>query len=168
MTLDDLPAVARWLREPHVARWWTPETTPEAEIDEFRARVDAPDGATRMCSVDLGGRPIGWCQWYRWADDPDDAGAIGALASEIGADYAIGEPAQIGRGVGTAMIAALVAHVRTHHPGAGLLVAPEAANGPSRRVLEKYGFSLVEVRPVAAEPHARPIALYRLPPAGGC
>lgn len=66
------------------------------------------------------------------------------------------------------MIAALVAHVRTHHPGAGLLAAPEAANGPSRRVLEKYGFSLVEVRPVAAEPHARPIALYRLPPAGGC
>jgi hypothetical protein len=43
-----------------------------------------------------------------------------------------------------------------------VLIAPEAANVPSRRVLEKNGFHLVEVRPIATEPHRRPMAVYRL------
>jgi hypothetical protein len=45
----------------------------------------------------------------------------------------------------------------------GLLVGPDAANVASRRVLEKNGFALVAVRPVATEPGDRPISIYRLP-----
>ncbi len=47
---------------------------------------------------------------------------------------------------------------------AGVLTAPEAANAASRRVLEKNGFRLAAVRPIATEPHGRPMAIYRLPP----
>lgn len=129
-------------------------------------RIEAPADSTRMCIVALDGRPAGWCQWYRWDDSPADAEATGARAGEIGADYAIGDPASVGRGAGTAMIAALVEHVR-HHPHAGLLVAPEAGNTASRRVLEKNGFQLVGVHSVATEPHTRPMAVYRLAPPGG-
>jgi GNAT acetyltransferase-like protein len=36
MTENDLPAVQAWLRLPHVARWWTPQTTAEQEIAKYR------------------------------------------------------------------------------------------------------------------------------------
>ncbi len=107
--------------------------------------------------------PIGWCQWYRWADYPAEAAAMDARDSEAGIDYAIGEPGRIGRGVGTALVAALVAEVRRHHPRAGILVDPDAANVPSRRVLEKNGFHLVAERLVSIDPSDRPKAIYRLP-----
>lgn len=168
MTVRDLPTVAGWLREPHVARWWTPETTAEEELEKFRACIEgAPKAATKMCTVTVGAQPIGWCQWYRWGDYPAEAAATGARDGDVGADYAIGEPTLVGHGLGTAMIAALVAEVRSHHPDAAMVVAPEAANAASRRVLEKNGFQLVCVRPVVTEPHHRPMAVYRLDPDGG-
>lgn len=166
MTEADLPAVEAWLRLPHVARWWTPDTTAEAEIAKYRQRV-RPDTkpATHMLMVTLDGTPVGWCQWYRWADYPAEAEAMGAHDGEIGIDYAIGDPAQVGRGVGTTLIATLTTEIRRRHPSAGILTDPDAANTASRRVLEKNSFRLVAVRPVATEASDAPMAIYRLSPA---
>ena len=163
MTENDLPAVQAWLRLPHVARWWTPQTTAEQEIAKYRRRINRVSARpTVMLTVTWAGDAIGWCQWYRWADYPAEAMAMGACDGELGIDYAIGGPAWTSRGAGTMLIAALVAEARRHHPGAGVLTAPEAANAASRRVLEKNGFELVAVRPVATEPTDAPMALYRL------
>jgi aminoglycoside 6'-N-acetyltransferase len=165
MSEGDLPVVEAWLRLPHVARWWTPDTTAAQEIARYRTRISQePRPATIMLMVTQDGQSIGWCQWYRWADYPAEAAAIDARADEAGIDYAIGDQAHIGRGVGTQLIAALVAEVRRQHPGAGILADPDAANTASRRVLEKNGFELVAVRPVATEPGDKPMAIYRLPP----
>jgi aminoglycoside 6'-N-acetyltransferase len=169
MSEADLPLVAGWLRLPQVARWWTRDTTAEAETAKYRDRVRRGDqAATHMLIISADGTPIGWCQWYLWADYPAAADALGASGGEAGIDYAIGDPACTGRGVGTTLIAALVAEVRRHHPGAGVLVDPDAANTASRRVLEKNGFLLVAVRSVVTEPSEAPRAIYRLParPAG--
>ncbi|MGN6795821.1 MAG: GNAT family N-acetyltransferase [Streptosporangiaceae bacterium] len=164
MSEDDLPRIAAWLQLPHVARWWTPDTTAEAELAKYRQRI-GPGALTDtiMLTVLQDGRPIGWCQWYRWSDYPEEEAAMGARAGEAGIDYAIGEPTWIGRGTGTELIAVLVTEIRRQHPGAGMLVGPDAANVASRRVLEKNGFELVEVRQVATEPSDAPIAIYRLP-----
>jgi RimJ/RimL family protein N-acetyltransferase len=116
-----------------------------------------------MLSVLENGVHIGWCQWYRWSDYPGESRAVGAAQEEVGIDYAIGEPSAVGRGLGTAMVAALVVEVRHHHPGAGVLVTSEASNVASRRVLQKNGFFLVDIRPVATEPRDAPMAIYRLP-----
>ena len=165
MTDEDLPAVRAWLGLPHVARWWTPDATPEQEVAKYRRRINGTSARpTIMLTVTWAGDPIGWCQWYRWADYPAEAAAMGAYDGEIGIDYAIGDPAWVGRGAGTMLIAALVAEARRHHPGAGILTAPEAANTPSRRVLEKNDFHLVAVRPVVTEPTDAPMAIYRLLP----
>lgn len=159
----DLAAVQAWLGLPHVARWWTPDTTAGAKIAQYRQRISGDgDTATVMLTVTDDGAPIGWCQWYRWSDYPAEAAAMGAREGEVGIDYAIGDPSRVGRGVGSQLIAALVAEVRRHHPGAGLLSDPDAANVASRRVLEKNGFELVAVRPVVTEPNDRPMAIYRL------
>ncbi len=169
MTEADLAAVEAWLRLPHVARWWTPDTTAEAEIAKYRERVRQDSKpATHMLLVTSDSTPAGWCQWYRWADYPADAEAMGARDGEIGIDYAIGDPAQLGRGVGTTLIATLVTEIRRRHPGAGILAGPDPANMASRRVLEKNGFHLVAVRPIATEASDAPMAIYRLPSTAAC
>jgi aminoglycoside 6'-N-acetyltransferase len=168
MTEDDLPVVRAWLGLPHVARWWTPDTTPEQETAKYQRRITETSARpTIMLTVTWDGAPIGWCQWYRWADYAAEAAAMGARAGEAGIDYAIGDPAWIGRGTGTVLIAALVAEIRRRHPGAGVLTAPDAANIASRRVLEKNAFELVTVGPVTTEPTDAPMAIYRLAPPSG-
>jgi ribosomal protein S18 acetylase RimI-like enzyme len=133
----------------------------DAAVEKYRRRVREAL-PTSMLSVSEDGVRVGWCQWYRWSDYPEDARAVDAEEQEMGIDYAIGEPSAVGRGLGTAMIAALVAEVRNHHAGAGVLVNVDATNVASRHVLEKNGFLLVTVRPVVTEPTNAPMAIYRL------
>jgi aminoglycoside 6'-N-acetyltransferase len=162
MAEDDLVLVARWLHQPHVARWWS---EPDADLAAMgRCLRGEADPGTRLLVVTAGGRPVGWAQWYRWDDDAGEAAAMGARPGEVGLDYAIGEPSATGRGWGRRMIAALVGEVRRELPGAGFLVGPDARNRPSRAVLERHGFVLVAVRPVVTEPTDDPVALYRLAP----
>jgi RimJ/RimL family protein N-acetyltransferase len=165
MTGADLPLVQAWLREPHVARWWLADETAEATLDEYVERMAGRgDTATTMLLVVEPGRgPVGWAQWYRWGAYPEEARELRTGPDEVGLDYAIGDPAAIGRGLGAEMIAALVDEVHAHHPGCGLVVEPEAANLASCRVLERNGFALVDVRPLDFEPGDRPMAVYRLP-----
>jgi len=59
----------------------------------------------------------------------------------------------------------LVAEIRRRHPDAAIRADPDVANTASRRVLEKNGFHLVAVRPVATEATDAPMAIYRLTPA---
>jgi aminoglycoside 6'-N-acetyltransferase len=163
MRESDLDLVEGWLCEPHVARWWLAGSTLAAELGGIRAQVCGEgDTATHMLLVAEGDRPIGWAQWYRWGDYPTEAAAMGARPGEMGIDYAIGDPAAVGRHLGTEMIAALVRHLHCVQPEAGIVVGPDAENLASRAVLEKNGFELVEVRPVASEPTPAPIAIYRL------
>ena len=163
MTEADLATIAGWLAEPHVARWWTPDTTAEAQISTYRERING-HGATTMLIASDQGRPVGWGQWYRWADHPAAAHAMQASDDEAGIDYAIGEPTAVGHGLGTELVAALVHEVRRCTGPVGLLVAPDTTNTASRRVLEKNAFELVAVRPVATEPSQTPMAIYRLSP----
>jgi aminoglycoside 6'-N-acetyltransferase len=169
MQADDLVDLERWLGEPHVARWWR-HTTPAEEFQKLSARVAGTrDPAIRMLTILERGSGaagavarIGWCQWYPCGALPPGPAALGARAGDCGIDYAIGEPAAIGRGLGIQLIAALVAEIRRHHPGAGVIADPDAANLASRRVLERNGFSLVALRAIAGERQDLPVAVYRL------
>lgn len=163
MCEDDLDLIGGWLREPHVARWW--RDPPDQELAAMRGRVRGElDDATRMVTVTVDDRAIGWAQWYRWDDYPGEAAAIEGRPGESGIDYAIGDPTAVGHGIGKRLIAVLVREVRRDRPGGGILVAPEATNLASRAVLERNGFHLVDVRPVATEPTGDPMAIYRLDP----
>jgi aminoglycoside 6'-N-acetyltransferase len=164
MQQADLPLLRRWLQQPHVARWWLQDLTAEQQLQEYADRVAGRgDPATTMLMVVERGRgPVGWCQWYRWEDYLDEARELDTHPGEVGLDYALGDPAAIGRGLGTELIAALVNEVRHHRPGCGFVVEPDAANGASRRVLERNGFALVDIRPLAFEPNDHPMAIYRL------
>lgn len=163
MRHEDVAQVATWLHRPHVARWWLANSTAASEVVDIRAALDGIE-RTWLGIVLEDGRAVGWVQWYRCADDPAHAAGIGAGPRDIGIDYALGDPDAIGRGLGTQIIAALVHAIQEQHADAGIIVDPEAANTPSRRVLEKNGFELLDVRPVASEGTDVPMAIYRLPP----
>ena len=74
MTRDDLPAVLRWRRAPHVARWFVGSGPATAESIEARygPRIDG-EAPTRMWVVEVGGDPVGFVQDYRIRDYPDTA-----------------------------------------------------------------------------------------------
>ena len=159
----DLDTVRVWLSTPEVARWYLLGSTIEQELDDLRRSIVGDQAAEALVIAEQN-KPIGWCQWYLCAAYPDHAAGVGAAPGDAGIDYAIGDPESRNHGVGTAVIAALVAHIRKLHPHAGIIADPEATNVASRRVLEKNGFQLLDERPVASEPTAAPMAIYRLHP----
>jgi GNAT superfamily N-acetyltransferase len=147
-----------------VGLWFLAGTTLDKEIDDLRECVAGTEPTEALVVLD-DGRMIGWCQWYLCDSYPDHSAGVGAAPGDVGIDYAIGDSATVGHGVGTALIAALVRHVRQRHHDAGVIADPDAANVASRRVLERNGFELLSVRPAPSEPTDAPVAIYRLPPA---
>lgn len=166
MRPEDLALVEQWLAEPHVARWYLAGSSLEAEVEDIGLSVSGAQ-AVHMFVVLHGGEPVGWCQWYLCADNPEWAAEIGAEPGDVGVDYAIGDAARVGSGVGTELISALVGLVRAARPRCGIIADPDAQNVGSRRVLEKNGFGLVTVKAMNSEPTDDPMAIYRLPAEGG-
>jgi aminoglycoside 6'-N-acetyltransferase len=161
--LNDLSLIRTWLAEPGVARWFLTGSSLQEELEDLRRAIIGEE-PTQVLAVSWGRRPVGWCQWYLCSDYPDHAAGVGAEPEDAGIDYAIADRRDRGRGLGTAMIAALVAHIRRLHPNAGIIADPDSANLASRAVLERNGFVLIDERPVPSEPTQRPMAIYRLPP----
>jgi aminoglycoside 6'-N-acetyltransferase len=143
----DFPLLARWLAEPHVARWWNHEFTDVAVERDFGAAADAEEPCEDHLVL-LAGRPIGLIQYMRYADYPDDSDQLGTLltvpARAVGIDYLIGEPALTGRGVGTAMIREFTERVWRTNPDAPCIIVPVcSANEASWRALLNAGFRIV-------------------------
>jgi len=59
VTEKDLPMIAGWLAEPHVAQWWD---DPETEIAEIRGHIDSI--SVEPLIVELDGKPIAYLQSY--------------------------------------------------------------------------------------------------------
>lgn len=133
-TAADLPHLARWLREPHVAAWWTMTADEAAFLDRYVARLE-PDSPTRMYVIDQGGRPIGKLQAC-YDRDPADLGP-----GTVGIDLLIGEPALIGRGLGPVVIDRFVNEIVFAEPTARTAFAdPDMRNTRSIRAFVKAGF----------------------------
>lgn len=141
---DDFPLLASWLSHPHVSRWWNHEFSLEAVERDFGPTARGEEPAEDLLAY-ADGVPFGHAQRCRWHDYPEELAAlsrylpIGETAMTI--DYLVGDPAEIGRGRGTALIGALVADTWAAYPTAEAIIVPVAAgNIASWRVLEKNGF----------------------------
>ena len=104
VTRDDFPLIGRWLAEPHVARWWNHEFTPEAVERDFGPSVDGAEPSEDHLVL-LDGYPIGLVQYSRYEDYPEYlaelAPHLDVPAHAVSIDYLIGDPRQIGRGLGS-------------------------------------------------------------------
>ena len=142
MGRGDLPDVARWRAQEHVARWWAADGEPtlEAVTAHYGPAIDGME-STRMWVAEVNGRSVGFCQDYRISDHPEFA-ALVPDPGAVGVDYAVGEPAVVGRGVGTALLWAwLLSARRRYRDVATYFSAPDHRNAASLRVLAKVGFT---------------------------
>lgn len=141
MTRGDLPDVARWRATDHVAPWWsvdgpaTLDGVTDAYLDDIEGRT-----ATSMWVLECNGRSVGMCQDYRIGAYPEYA-LLAPDPDAIGVDYLIGDPAFVGRGLGTRALWTWLVEVPTRYPGSThCFAAPDHRNRASLRVLQKLGF----------------------------
>ncbi len=142
MTRGDLRDIARWRAAPHVEKWWHSDGSPDLETVTARYGRDI-DGATptTMWAIEVNGRSVGFLQEYRLSDYPEYA-QLTPDPDAIGCDFAIGEPAWVGRGLGTRALGAWAAGVRDRFTDAQhCFAAPDHRNGASLRALAKAGFT---------------------------
>jgi aminoglycoside 6'-N-acetyltransferase len=142
MTLDDLPNLLKWRRQPHVARWWhRGAVTLESAKQRYGSRISGDD-PTRMWSVNVNGRDVGYTQAYQVSDYADYADATGE-ADAVAFDYLIGDPAPIGKGLGTRMIWEFLRDVLVpeYSSSPRFLASPDHRNTASLRALDKCGFT---------------------------
>ena len=146
VTRDDFELIARWLAAPHVARWWHHEFTVEAVARDFGPCADGDEPAEDFIAS-LDGRPIGLIQRARFVDYPEDLDELALIVDvpqgAIEIDYLIGDPADTGRGLGTAMIGAFVELAWQTMTNVPCIIVPVAsANPASWKALIKAGFRL--------------------------
>jgi len=147
MSRDDFPALATWLRAPHVEAWfpWLHGETAaiEAVEAEYGPCIDGDD-PTELFVIETDGGPVGFIQRYRISDNPSWVTAlavVGDTSAAVGFDYAIGVLDATGRGVGSEAIRQLVADTFSSYPDVdSVVVALQQANRASWRALERVGF----------------------------
>jgi aminoglycoside 6'-N-acetyltransferase len=134
MTQADLPRVADWRAQPHVARWWgDPQVEPEHE------KLGDPDLA--LWIVRLDDHPIGLIQDYAIHTWPTHHFAFLPQGAR-GLDLFIGEPDLIGKGHASAFLRQHVDRMFADGvPAAG--IDPHPDNGAARRAFAKAGFAEV-------------------------
>lgn len=166
MRRDDFPVMATWLREPLVEEWWHDDPTPEGLERRYGRDLDA-GGRTRLRIATLDGEPVGFVQWYAFADEPEYAEelapAVAVAPGAFSVDYLIGRAEHRRRGLAASMLRQ--ACDGAWADGATELVVPvHEENVGSRRLLERAGFALVGSADLEPDnpAHSRRHAVYRL------
>jgi RimJ/RimL family protein N-acetyltransferase len=130
-----LMALARWLREPHVARWY------RHPQDDLVFASSPPDGAAQAI-VASGAAEVGYLRWQRVDRATlDTLGLTEIPANSVDADILLSASA-IGRGVGPAALVALVAEIRRDPTVPMLGLTTEIENTRAHRAFEKAGFQI--------------------------
>ncbi|WP_095203107.1 GNAT family N-acetyltransferase [Mesorhizobium carmichaelinearum] len=139
VTEKDLPMIAGWLAEPHVAEWWN---DPETEIAEIRDHIDSI--SVEPLIVELDGKPIAYLQSY----DPhleDDHPYADQPFGTLGIDLTIGRPELVGIGHGSAIVRQFVEDL-LEEGVPRVIIDPDPANLRAIRAYEKAGFQAIDRR----------------------
>ncbi len=149
MVRSDFALLADWLAQPHVARWWNHEFTPDAVERDFGPTVDGVEPSQDHLAL-FDGEPFGLVQYSHFDAYPEYREELQELLEvPVGAvtiDYLIGDPQRLGMGWGTAMIDAFCERIWRTDPVATCIIVPVVSgNHASWRALLRAGFRL-EVR----------------------
>lgn len=139
MTRADLPLLAGWLAEPHVALWWD---NPVEGLKSIEGHIDSI--SVEPFIVELNGKPIGYIQSY----DPhleDGHPYQDQPTGTLGIDQFIGPPELIGKGHGPRMIEAFV-ELLFDEGAIRVVIDPDPANAAAIRAYEKAGFERFDNR----------------------
>ena len=139
VTAADMPLLATWLAEPHVARWWGEAGQGLSEIKDHMTSA-----TVKPFVILMDDEPIGYMQSYDIHAE-DDHPYRDQPVGTIGIDLSIGEPELIGKGHGPRIIDAFVE--RLFAEGAlRVVIDPDPANEAAIRAYTKAGFRFVDER----------------------
>lgn len=148
---SDFPLLQAWLAASHVAAWWNERLDLAGVEAKYGPRVDGAE-PTHVFLIEQEGLPIGWIQWYLWADYPEHARQLGAAQSAAGIDLAIGELMMTGQGLGPIAIREFTRQfVFVNSSVCAVVTDPEERNLRSLRAFEKAGFRVVNIVRLAGE-----------------
>ena len=124
-----------WFEAEHVRPWWGDPATNREELAWHRAA----EGVNGCRIITDRGEPVGYIQWtdlWVWVPDlPYDL-----PKGTVDLDILIGEPTAMGRGLGPAAVAAVVAQVTADCNPPLFSMFTSAANERAMRAYEKIGF----------------------------
>jgi acetyl CoA:N6-hydroxylysine acetyl transferase len=137
----DLDLVHGWMRQPHVAPFWGLDV-PRAELAAYLSAAAADDHQQVLIGC-VDGRPVSYWELY-WAARDRLAAYYPAEPCDQGVHLLIGPPELTGRGLGRALLGAVVAWQLRREPATRRVIAePDVRNAASLRVFERCGFRRV-------------------------
>lgn len=141
---SDFPLISEWLATPHVARWWNHDPSLPAIEADFGGCVDGTEPCDVFIAL-LDRIPVGLIQRYRFGAYPqyiDELAHILQVPPQLTSiDYLVGPPDALGKGIGSAMIAALASRTWDDDPATPAIIVPvQADNHASWRSLVRAGF----------------------------
>jgi len=142
MTEADLAMLHEWLNRPHVVEWWGGEEA-RPSLEEVRQhylpRVLAEEAVTPYIAM-IGTEPIGYAQSYvamgsgdGWWEEETDPGVRGI-------DQSLANAADLNKGLGTALVRALVSRLFSDPTVTKIQTDPSPDNRRAIRCYEKAGF----------------------------
>jgi aminoglycoside 6'-N-acetyltransferase len=143
---EDLPRVAGWLGQPHVAKWWCEPSELAQVREKYLPCIDGRD-PTELFLIEADGEPVGFIQRYLMSDNPEWVRSLAATGAEdaarsAGIDYLIGDVALTRKGIGSAAIKEFTELTLRRYPEAvSLLVDVSQDNVASWRALEHAGYT---------------------------
>lgn len=130
----DAELLARWLRKPHVSRWWG---DPESRLSEVLDRPVGGDDAL----IAFDGTPVGYVRWQQVSrSELEAAGIVGVPDGAVDVDIAIGEEAFVGRGVGPAALRQVVTRILESGRPPMIIMGTAIENVGALRAFAKAGF----------------------------
>jgi aminoglycoside 6'-N-acetyltransferase len=160
---SDFPLLQEWLSAPHVEAWWHEKLDLAGVERKFGPRVDRVE-PTHVFVIEQAGRPIGWIQWYLWADYPQHARQLDAELTAAGIDLAIGDLAMTGLGLGPSAIREFLHRIVFQDPRVTSVISdPETNNLASLRAFEKAGFTVTSTVQLAGETFLRRVVRMNRP-----
>jgi len=144
VTEEDFGLLAEWLSRPHVHRYWHHDFSPEGVERDFGPGTRGEEAGEDLL-VHLDGEPVALVQRSRIHDYAEDFADLSAIVEvpdgAVTIDYLIADIERTGKGLGTAIIRAVVAETWSAYPEAlAIIVAVVVGNVGSWRALEKAGF----------------------------
>lgn len=140
----DFPLLSDWLSRPHVHRYWHHDFTLEGVTGDFGPGTRGEEAGEDLLVL-LDGAPEALVQRSRIADYPEEFDELSAIVDvppeAVTIDYFIADPSRTGRGLGAAIIRAVVADTWSSYPQCPAIIVPVVSgNIASWRALEKAGF----------------------------
>ena len=142
MTESDLSLLHDWLNRPHIVEWWGGEAerpTLDEVLEHYLPRVLAEEAVTPYIAM-LDEEPIGYAQSYVAIGSGDGWWEYETDPGVRGIDQSLANPEQLGKGMGTRLVRALVEQLFSDPAVTKIQTDPAPNNHRAIRCYEKAGF----------------------------